>query len=341
MNDNKQKPYFFAIDYIRTISILGVILIHTTTKVLEASGYALNNFYWTLFLNQIARFAVPLFFLISGFVLELNYDFHQNYWAYLKKRMSRIFIPYVFWSVIYYFLIYNNNQDNFIKVMLTGDASYQLYFIPTLLIFYLIFPFIHKVRKYIINIPVLTILGAVQLYLLNQDYFIKQFIFPDPIRISLLAFFVFILGIAIAHFKGWSFKGSRTIIYSLIFPILYLGFYIFNEGKNLYFKTYDIKAFYSQWRPSVFIYTILIFIYLFYIFENRNFGSKIVKTLSRLSFLVFFIHVMIIEVLWKTFGYNFYTALGFDILFFTTVTGISFLIAYIIHKIPNLAKITG
>ena len=341
MNDNKLKPYFFAIDYIRTISILGVVLIHTTTRVLEASGYALNNFYWTLLLNQIARFAVPLFFLISGFVLELNYDFHQNYWSYLKKRLSKIFIPYVFWSCIYYFLIYTQNHDNFLKVILTGDASYQLYFIPTLLIFYLIFPFIHKAHKYIINLPVLTILGAVQLYLLNLDYFIKQFTFPDPIRISLLAFFIFIFGIFAARFQGVTFKASRTIIYALILPIIYLGFYIFNEGNNLYFKTYDIKAIYSQWRPDVLIYTILIFIFLFYIFDNRNFGSKIVKIISKLSFLVFFIHVIIIEVLWKTLGHNFYTTLGFDILFFASVSCLSFLIAYLIHKIPHLAKITG
>lgn len=341
MKDKKLKPYFFAIDYIRTISILGVVLIHTTTKILEASGYALNNFYWTLFLNQIARFAVPLFFLISGFVLELNYDFHQNYWAYLKKRLSKIFIPYVFWSVIYYFLIYNNNQDNFIKVILTGDASYQLYFIPTLLIFYLIFPFIHKARKYIINFPVLAILGVVQIYLLNQDYFTRQFTFPDPIRISLLAFFVFIFGIFAARFKGVTFKASRTIIYTLILPIIYLGFYIFNEGRNLYFKTYDIKSFYSQWRPDVLIYTILIFIFLFLVFENKSFGSKIVKTLSRLSFLVFFVHVIVIEILWRIFGYDFYRASGFSILFFLSVSGLSFLIAYLIHKIPHLAKITG
>jgi len=47
-----------------------------------------------IFLNQIARFAVPMFFMISGFVLELNYDGNTGFWQYLKKRFSRIFIPY-------------------------------------------------------------------------------------------------------------------------------------------------------------------------------------------------------------------------------------------------------
>jgi len=290
----------------------------------------LNSLWITLLLNQVVRFAVPLFFLISGFVLELNYDYHQNYFSYLKKRLSKILIPYFFWSVIYYSFIYTQNRDNFIKVLLTGDASYQLYFIPTLLIFYLIFPLIHKFKKYIINFPVLTILAISQIYLLNQDYFVKQYNFIDPVRISLLTYFVFILGVAAAHFKDYVSKK----IYFLIIPILYLAYYIFEEGKNLYYQTFDIKSFYSQWRPSVLIYTIVIFIFLFYIFDKSEFKSQIAQKLSKLSFLVFFIHVIVLEIFWPILGKN-------DIIFFVIVSGVSFGIAYLVHKIPYLAKITG
>jgi hypothetical protein len=55
---------------------------------------------------------------------------------------------------------------------------------------------------------------------------------------------------------------------------------------------------------------------------------------------VFFIHVIILEEVWKYFGQN-YNFPGLDLLFFITVTGISFAMAFIIHKIPNLYKITG
>src|SRR5258706_27456 len=61
-----QKKRDLAIDSLRTISILAVVLIHTTTRTLEASGYDLNSFSLTLILNQLSRFAVPLFFMISG-----------------------------------------------------------------------------------------------------------------------------------------------------------------------------------------------------------------------------------------------------------------------------------
>jgi len=128
VSEEKQKLYNPVVDILRILSILAVVIIHTTTRTLEMSHYALLKIPWTLFLNQAGRFAVPLFFMISGFVLELNYHLHESYLTYLKKRFSRIIIPYIFWSAIYYYLVYNQNHSaNFLSSLLKGDASYQLY----------------------------------------------------------------------------------------------------------------------------------------------------------------------------------------------------------------------
>jgi surface polysaccharide O-acyltransferase-like enzyme len=174
MMDTK-KQYKIAIDVLRILSILAVIFIHTTTKTLAISGYALQKIPLTLFLNQISRFAVPLFFMISGFILELNHNSNESYITYLKKRLNRIFIPYVFWSAIYYFFVYSKNQNtNFLNSLLRGDASYQLYFIPAILIFYLIFPFIHKYLKIIGNIWVIIFLFFILELLF---YFFQYYLF--------------------------------------------------------------------------------------------------------------------------------------------------------------------
>ncbi|HTK03739.1 MAG TPA: acyltransferase [Alphaproteobacteria bacterium] len=329
-----QKPHVKSIDALRTFSILAVILIHTTTRTLETSGYNLNAFGFTLFLNQLARFAVPLFFLISGFVLELNFDSSLNYFSYLKKRLNKILIPYIFWSLIYYLFVYTQNHENFLKILLTGSASYQLYFIPTLLIFYILFPLLHKFYKVLANIFVLTILGVSQIWLMHQDYVVHQFNFVDPIRISLLAYFVFILGIVVARNKDKILEIISKIKFLLIPVVGYLVFYIFNEGKTRYFITYNIESFYSQWRVSVLFYTLALASLLFYIFDKEKLQFKIINQLSKLSFLVFFIHVIILEITWPIFGKN-------DIVFFATVSGVSFGVAYLASKIPNLNKLTG
>ncbi len=337
MSSNRVK----AIDVLRAIAIAAVLLIHTTTKVLEATHYDLATYSFTLFLNQITRFAVPLFILISGFVLELNYNYHTSYWAYLKKRVSKIFIPYFFWSLIYYYFVYTGNHDNLIQALLTGSASYQLYFIPTLCIFYLLFPLLHKTYKFIASIPVLTILGLTQIWLMNQDYFVKQYSLPEPVRIFILSYFIFILGVVAGRNKDKIIEIVGKIKYVLIILIPYLIYHIFEEGKNQYFKTYNIRAFYSQWRPSVLIYTLILGAVLFYIFNKSRFDSKIIEKFSKLSYPVFFIHVIVLETIWKYFPYNTVGKIAYDPIFFTLVLTFSFGATFLIHKISRLSKLTG
>jgi surface polysaccharide O-acyltransferase-like enzyme len=135
MSAVKESKYNPVIDLIRTIAILAVILIHSTTKILGFFQNDLLHHPLTLFLNQSSRFAVPLFFLISAFVLELNYPQNFNYLFYLKKRFSRLFLPYFFWSLIYYYFVYTYHSQNFVSALFLGTASYQLYFITALFIF--------------------------------------------------------------------------------------------------------------------------------------------------------------------------------------------------------------
>lgn len=274
-------------------------------------------------------------------MLELNYDLNSNYFAYIKKRLGKIFIPYVFWSAIYYLFVYNQNHDNFFRVLLTGNASYQLYFIPALLIFYLIFPLLHKMYKLISTPVALIILGGFQLMLMYRDYFVHQFSFADPIRISLLGYFVFIIGMVVARNKDKILEVISKIKFWLVLVVGYLVYYVFNEGRNLYFKTYNIEAFYSQWRISVLVYTLCLAALLFCVFENPSYQSKIVAKMAKLSFFVFFIHIIVLEVIWSNFG-KFISNNGlFDLLFFGVVSGVSFFVASIAHKIPNLNKLTG
>ena len=346
----KQKPYNPAVDILRTIAILAVILIHTTTKTIAVSHFDLNNISFAVFLNQAARFAVPLFFMISGFVLELSYPFHTNYIAYLKKRLSRIFVPYVFLSTIYFLFIYpKHGVVNYFLALIGGTASYQLYFIPALLIFYLIFPLIHKYYSVFSKKGVIILLGIVQILLLYIDYYVVTIPLFYPIIIAILNYYVFILGVVFSHhtdelsifLKRW-----KNLIFALT---LTLAFSVFLEGKNLYLKTHNYLYIYSQWRPSVLIYTIFIAGSLYELF-NRDFSNvKIIKTFSRLSFFVFFIHIIIHEFIWQNFGANLYKITNgaifrnpfYDPLYFITVAAISFTIAYIAHKIPYLSKLTG
>lgn len=333
---NSQSERVLAIDKLRVISILGVILIHTTTRILERTSYNLNLYSSTLFLNQMARFAVPLFFIISGFVLEITYKEGINFKTYIQKRFFKVFVPYVFWSLFYYYLIYTSNNQNLFYSILTGSASYQLYFIPALCIYYIIFPVLHKLYKYISNPFILLFLVILQIYISYQDYFIKNIQFTDSIRVSILGFSFFLLGIIGAHHGEEIINYSKKLRVLLFIAFGFVGYKIFKEGLLGYYKTYNINSFYSSWRPSVHIYTLISTLLFLPLFENVNFN-----TLSKNSFLVFFIHVVILEFIWKYVGNFVNPNIYFDTLLFASVTITSFLLAHLIHKIPHISKITG
>lgn len=350
MEEEKQKLYNPVIDILRTISILAVILIHTTTRTLEVTSYNLLKTPWTLFLNQAARFAVPLFFMISGFVLELNYHLHESYFTYLKKRFSRIFIPYVFWSAIYYYFIYNKSHGaNFLNSILKGDASYQLYFIPSLLIFYLLFPLIHKYFRLLGNKWIMIALGLSELLLLYHDYNIKPLQFYYPLSIALLNYFVFILGMSLARNQEVFFNFIRRWKLVLFFGTIIFAFLVFFEGLTGYLATHNYLAFYSSWRPSVLVYTLFFAGFTYWAFDHKLKFISAIKTFSRLSFFVFFTHVIFLEAIWYGFLKNVFEqshgtiaqTLWYDPLYFLAVTIISFGVAFIVHKIPYLSKLTG
>jgi len=339
-----QKTYVTALDALRVISIGAVILIHTTTRELETTHYLLNDNLFTLFLNQIFRFAVPLFFLISGFVLELSADPKMGYFAFLKKRFTKIFVPYVFWSLIYYYFVYTGNTNNLLKVILTGNASYQLYFIPTLCIFYIIFPLLHKLYNFIAHPISLILLGLSQFWFLYQDYFIKHGGSDSPTRIFLLSYFVFLVGIVAARNKDKIFAFAKKWQKFLVAVSAATGFYVFIEGRNLYYQIYNIGAIYSQYRPIILIYTILIALVFYNIFEKTSW-----RKISELSYFVFFIHVAVLEIVWTHFGHmlfnlfstNLVGKLVFDPILFLIIGGLSFGIAWLVRKIPFVSKLAG
>jgi len=252
--------------------------------------------------------------------------------------------------LLYYFFIhYGERYPNFINSLLQGDASYQLYFIPALLIFYILFPFIHDFCAFLLNKWILIIFGVIQILLLYYDYNVHSLSIYFPARIALLNFYCFLLGIVLARnqerFKNFIRKWKLL----LFFGTIALGVFIFLEGFNGYLKTHNYLSFYSQWRPSVLIYTILLSGFLYWLFDRRLKFIGFVKKLSHLSFFVFFIHVIILEALWHGIGLRLLQATNgkiieqvwFDPLYFSAVTIISFAIAYLAHKIPYLNRLTG
>ncbi|MFD0698659.1 acyltransferase [Paenibacillus sp. GCM10027628] len=152
------RPKIPEIDFVRAIAIIAVILIHgTSAATLLPMGTGSQAIFFTL--NRACLFTVPVFIWISGVVLFYNYyDRWDPPMSFLfwTKRLRRILVPYVLWSIFYY--IYNqymyHGKANFdaiymLKLLLSGNASYHLYYMVIIVQFYILFPIIMTaVRKF-------------------------------------------------------------------------------------------------------------------------------------------------------------------------------------------------
>ncbi len=110
--------------------------------------------------NQIARFCVPLFFFLSGYLYGVKFrtkTFH--YLPFIKKRLKKILTPYIFWSVFYILLRFLTGDiayeqftiAGFIFLLITGSAWGHLYFVVVIFQFYLLFPIFMVSCRFLIN----------------------------------------------------------------------------------------------------------------------------------------------------------------------------------------------
>lgn len=89
-----------SIDFFRFIAVYAVIFIHTKPFMRDLfpdSSYRLVEYLF----NQPTRFAVPFFFVVSGYFLAQKYDGAVSRRAICLQYVKRIFSLFVAWSVLY------------------------------------------------------------------------------------------------------------------------------------------------------------------------------------------------------------------------------------------------
>ncbi|MBV6397463.1 MAG: O-acetyltransferase WecH [Anaerolineales bacterium] len=79
------------VDFLRVVSAFLVILVHS--QVWGGGPAMAKTFYHTL-----ARISVPIFFMLSGYLLLPK---EESWQVFLKKRAGKVLIPFFFWSVVY------------------------------------------------------------------------------------------------------------------------------------------------------------------------------------------------------------------------------------------------
>lgn len=89
-----------SVDTIRLLAIISVISIHTTPFSYNEYGGEIY-YYLDIFINQMARFAVPFFFAISGYFWGIKIRNGADISSITKNMINRIGVLFFAWSLIY------------------------------------------------------------------------------------------------------------------------------------------------------------------------------------------------------------------------------------------------
>lgn len=136
------EPIFWA-DRLRNLATVMVIAIHVAAPVAHVPQDIHSSWWWHgNFWNSISRPGVPLFVMLSGFLL-LGKDYPLV--VFLKRRFSRVVIPALFWMIIYSFYGYLAQNSpatvwEALRNIIIQPVHYHLWFIYLIIGLYLIYP---------------------------------------------------------------------------------------------------------------------------------------------------------------------------------------------------------
>ena len=125
------------VEEIRGLAQLAVVMIHVSSTFAGQTRLG-------LWLNQLSRFAVPLFVLLSGFCLTADREERgaAQRLAFVRRHLGRVLIPYAIWSVLY--LAYRALWEPLglgeaVRLFFQGKSYIHLYFLLVMAQLYLLY----------------------------------------------------------------------------------------------------------------------------------------------------------------------------------------------------------
>lgn len=306
-----KSTFLTYIHYLRGLAILMIVGVH-----------CLPSFSWDENLNSLSIFrslldnSTIIFVFIAGFLFQHLYHKHFSYKQYLSKKIKYVVLPYLIISVpaiadkilfggdaVAWFPEYIKNSSNIIQIIYmigTGKHFPPFWFIPMIVVFYLIAPVLlwldRRKNFYTYLFPFILLAGFFSSYYGYYSDTISSFIYFLP---------VYILGMWTSRHKEMiTGLGAQLAV---PFLLVYLSIFLLEINNVITIdKLHHIDqltetTFHFNFSKFKVILLCFILLNLFYLFKEKE--MKILLLLGNYSFGIYFIHFYFIVIIQKLDGF--------------------------------------
>ncbi len=271
------------------ISAVLVVFIHTYNIGLYRN-VSNSMIYWVEeFISQfISRGAVPFFFISSAFFL---YSSNKDVSAIYSSRFKSLGIPYLLWNTVYMVIfgilhhlsLTDSGMDeitlgNLFNGIFLHKYNYSYWFMRNLIIFTLLYPLIRLIisRSKVIAISIGVVFAALVMIMPSKESGTESFIY-------------YYLGAIIGFY--YSESTEKLVVMSMKKKIILLM--VFLAISILSFIATNVYKF-----ELSFIRNLMMVLFLF--FAVSTFNIRIKGILCGLSFMIYSLHPIVLEMIEKT-----------------------------------------
>lgn len=290
----------FYLDFIKSISIFLVILLHSAAPLLYQIGKIDDNL-WMIgnIYDSIARASIPLFFIVSGALLLRKEDEHLI--ILWKKIFFRFIIPLLLWSFVYmiYKIIVLNENINLIENLLLSVIRreyYHLWFLYTFIGIYIMLPVL---RLIVHNLPKKYILVILFIWFLNVSIFP---LLKDVYNLETPLYAPFLSGylgyVLIGYFLNKILISKRIFLVSLLLILVGISITIMGTSIISHEQHKLNSLFYSYFSFSTILSALGMFIVLKKAgetIEHHKQLNTLFYNISIASFGIYLIHPIVLD----------------------------------------------
>lgn len=311
----KENQFIVSAGLVRIIAIMGVVALHVTDALINPANYFGGLSWWFAnVINSFGRTAVPLFIMLSGFLI-LNPQKHYSQKQIFEKAIFRIGIPLIFWSIFYF--LWRQRwwaeiiSPGYVLEKVLSGRLFHLYFLVIIIGLYIITPPL----KDLLNKSSKTQKRKMVIAGLLFAFTATAITYIFPLAQSLINVFT-LFTLSIGYYLtgdylrkiNLSTKQAGFLLLSTLFLVFFTAFLnyqnriFYSRGISLFWTSGSGQYFWEYASPNVILMSLALFTLLintdkFLQIIKTKLIVKMIKYFSATAFGIYIIHPFIIDLL--------------------------------------------